>query len=167
MRRNPELVAPSLRKFLSMDNVKSYTDRELEAAMNAETESLFARQVAPTGLFASELGNSYTASLYASIVSTLMHDASAEKNLLCFSYGSGLASTMFTVRTRGSTESVLKRDDIKKRLAARTAVAPAEYERVRLLDHEVVFNACRRFLRSAKCCSFRARPITSSPVPTT
>jgi hydroxymethylglutaryl-CoA synthase len=132
LRRNPELFAPALRKFATVDNEKSYTDRELDAALSAETASGYERQVGPSNLFAGELGNSYTASLYASIVSTLLHDHEAPRKLLCFSYGSGLASTMFSLSVRRPSSNVLLRDEIRHRLAARTAVAPAEYERVRV-----------------------------------
>ena len=108
-----------------------HADRELDNALTAELSAGYDRQVVPTALFAAELGNSYTASLYASLVATLMHDAEAPRKLLMFSYGSGLAATMFSLSGRKPTADVVMRDDIRKRLAARKAVEPADYEKVR------------------------------------
>lgn len=58
----------------------------------------------PATLAPKRLGNMYTASLYAGLVSLIAneHVELEGKRLLMFSYGSGLASSMFSLRVRAS-----------------------------------------------------------------
>ena len=53
-----------------------------------------------------------------------------------FSYGSGLASTMFSLNVRKPTNDVIFRQEIESRLARRTRVAPALFEQA-LAEREV------------------------------
>lgn len=47
-----------------------------------------------------------------------------------FSYGSGLASSMFSLRVAGSVAPLIAALNLPERLAARTAVDPADFEKV-------------------------------------
>ena len=47
-----------------------------------------------------------------------------------FSYGSGLASSLFSLRVVGSIKSVAEHLNVRQRLAQRTAVSPADFTRV-------------------------------------
>lgn len=77
-----------------------------------------------------QLGNTYTGSLYSSLVSLISSVEPkdlAGKRALLFSYGSGLASTLFSVRFDGSTAPMRAAIDLKARLAKRRAVSAEDY----------------------------------------
>jgi hydroxymethylglutaryl-CoA synthase len=78
-------------------------------------------------------GNMYCASVYGGLVSLLSNVDSAAlqgKRIGVFSYGSGLASSLFSLKVNGSTEAIKKALDLKERLAARRTVAPQVYDEV-------------------------------------
>ncbi len=72
---------------------------------------------------------SYTGSLYASLASLIAveGDKLTGKRGVLFSYGSGLAATMFSVRFEGSVERMRTRLDIPARLEQRRSVSAVEY----------------------------------------
>ena len=47
-----------------------------------------------------------------------------------FSYGSGLASSMFSLRVAGPIGRIVSALNLNERLDSRTAVEPAEFEKV-------------------------------------
>jgi 3-hydroxy-3-methylglutaryl CoA synthase len=57
-----------------------------------------------------QLGNLYTASLYSGLAALLAQQGSAlaGKRVLCFSFGSGVVSSMFVLRGRGLQEGPLQ-----------------------------------------------------------
>lgn len=127
-----ESLAP-LKAFASEDKAKSYEDVALEKAAVAVSKQWYPTKVAPGITIPQQLGNMYTASLYAGLMSLVANEREklAGKRLLMFSYGSGLAASMFSLKV-GSTQAVKDRlnliartADIDARLDARTQVAPA------------------------------------------
>lgn len=69
------------------------------------SEPLFKKKTAQTLLFAKEVGNMYTPSLYACLASYLISkdkEALKNKRIVLFSYGSGLASAMFSLRVNAN-----------------------------------------------------------------
>ena len=52
-------------------------------------------------LLSKTLGNIYTGSLYTGLISLLETSNLDNKNILMFSYGSGLMASMFTLHIRG------------------------------------------------------------------
>jgi hydroxymethylglutaryl-CoA synthase len=56
------------------------------------------------------------------------------KRIGMFSYGSGLASSLFSFTVKGSTENIAKQLDIQNRLEKRRVVAPEVYDEVSLLN---------------------------------
>jgi hydroxymethylglutaryl-CoA synthase len=90
-----------------LSNEESFIDKQLEKELIKSSEKLFKLKTAPSLLFAKEIGNMYTPSLYACLASYLcerqaqeLHDA----RLCLFSYGSGLASAMFSIRVIGDKQ---------------------------------------------------------------
>jgi len=49
------------------------------------------------------------------------------KRILMFSYGSGLAASMFSIRVNSSVKQIAQKIDLKGRLAKRVQVAPENY----------------------------------------
>lgn len=125
-------VFASLAPFAEVAKEASYTDVALEKAAVAVSKPYYATKIAPGITIPQQLGNMYTASLYAGLMSIVSNEraALAGKRLLMFSYGSGLASTLFSLRvgTGADVESRLnlisEKANIDARLAARTQVTP-------------------------------------------
>ena len=80
-------------------------------------------------------GNMYCASVYGGLVSLLSNvDAGAlrGRRIGVFSYGSGLASSFFSMRVVGDTAPFSEKVDLHRRLQARRTVPPEVYDEVSL-----------------------------------
>jgi hydroxymethylglutaryl-CoA synthase len=138
---NDYLVNPSAPAFADvpaelreMDYVKSLTDKVVEKTFMGLTKKRFAERVQPSIEVPTMCGNMYCASVYGGLVSLLSNVDSATlqgKRIGVFSYGSGLASSLFSLRVNGSTDVIQKTLNLQERLAARRAVAPEVYDEVR------------------------------------
>lgn len=109
----------------------SLTDKTVEKTFVGLAKKRFAARVQPSVEVPTMCGNMYTASVYSSLVSLLANVSSADlqdKRIAIFSYGSGLASSMFSVRVKGSTEEMAQKTDLHNRLNARRVVDPSVYE---------------------------------------
>ncbi|KAI7199304.1 Hydroxymethylglutaryl-CoA, partial [Hortaea werneckii] len=110
---------------------QSITDKTIEKTFVALSKKRFAARVQPTIDVPTMCGNMYTASVYSSLVSLIANVSSNDlqgKRVAMFSYGSGLASSMFSLRIRGSTEEMQSKIDLHNRLEARRTVAPEVYD---------------------------------------
>ena len=120
-------------ELCDMDYKKSITDKVVEKTFMGLTKKRFQERVQPSIEIPTMCGNMYCASVYSGIVSLISKvDSSAlqGKRIGVFSYGSGLASSLFSIKVNGSTETMQKVLNIQERLAARTTVAPAVYDEV-------------------------------------
>ncbi|KAK0117749.1 3-hydroxy-3-methylglutaryl coenzyme A synthase [Cadophora gregata] len=116
-----------------LDYEKSLADKVLEKTFMGLTKKRFAERVSPSILAPTNCGNMYSASVYSGLVSLLSTVDSASlqgKRVGVFSYGSGLASSLFSLKIVGSTETIAKTLNLKERLDARTVVAPEVYDSV-------------------------------------
>ncbi|OQD91505.1 hypothetical protein PENSOL_c052G09949 [Penicillium solitum] len=108
----------------------SLTAKEVERTCIGLTKEKFAERVQPSITAPTNCGNMYTASLYSGLVSLLSNVPSEElqnKRIGMFSYGSGLASTLFSLRVKGDTSGIAQQLQLHERLEARTAVSPEFY----------------------------------------
>ncbi|KUM57023.1 hypothetical protein ACN42_g10175 [Penicillium freii] len=114
----------------------SLTAKEVERTCIGLTKERFSERVQPSITAPTNCGNMYTASLYAGLVSLLSNVTSEElhhKRIGMFSYGSGLASTMFSFRVKGDTSGIAQQLRLHERLEARIAVSPEFYHEIRNL----------------------------------
>lgn len=78
-------------------------------------------------------GNMYTASVYGSLCA-LLSNVSADdlqgRRIALFSYGSGLASSLFSIKVNGDISKMVTNLDLHKRLEARRTVEPEVYDEV-------------------------------------
>lgn len=114
-----------------MEYEKSLTDKLVEKTFMGLTKKRFVERVQPSIEVATMCGNMYCASVYGGLVSLLSNVDSANlqgKRIGVFSYGSGLASSLFSLRVKGSTDGIQKTLNLKERLAARRTVAPEVYD---------------------------------------
>jgi hydroxymethylglutaryl-CoA synthase len=73
----------------------------------------------------------YTASVYASLISLLTFVPAEQlqgKRISLFSYGSGLASTLFSLTVKGDISPIVKACDFKAKLDDRSTETPVDYE---------------------------------------
>lgn len=89
-----------LEPFSNLSGDESYQSRELEKASQQVAKHLYDAKVQPSTLITKQVGNMYTASLYAAFASLLhnKHSTLGGQRVVMFSYGSGLSSTMFSFK---------------------------------------------------------------------
>lgn len=117
----------------SVDYNTSITDKSVEKFFMGLSKENFARVVGPTVEVATMCGNMYCASVYGglcSLIANVSSDLLQERRIGLFSYGSGLASTFFSVRVNGSTQEMQEKINLHDRLAARKTVPPQVYDEV-------------------------------------
>ncbi|KAK2628371.1 hypothetical protein QTJ16_003017 [Diplocarpon rosae] len=114
-----------------LDYTKSLADKVLEKTFMGLSKKRFNERVAPSLLAPTNCGNMYTASVYSGLVSLFSTVDSASlqgKRIGVFSYGSGLASSFFSLKVVGSVETIAKALNLQERLDARIVVAPEVYD---------------------------------------
>ena len=123
-----------LEKFSEVCLEKSYTDRDVEKAFMAHSLQRFEAKTKPSLLVATNVGNMYTPSVYGGLISYLVSGCSrslAGQHVAVFSYGSGSASSLFSIRVtseEGHLEPLLKcLSDVQSRLSDRRKMAPEEF----------------------------------------
>jgi hydroxymethylglutaryl-CoA synthase len=131
MLRDPEnpRYAP-IAKFKELGlGEKSYSNPDMEKALADFSKSVYNEKVVPTTYLPKNVGNAYCGSLYAGLVSLLseVDDALIGKRVVLFSYGSGLASTMFSLVITSSVKQIVNKIDLKVRLAKRLKIAPEQF----------------------------------------
>lgn len=106
---------------------ESYYDKGLERALMQFTKGEYQKKVVPSIYASTNVGNMYTASVWAclaSLLSSTPDEAIVNKRIGMFSYGSGSAATFFSIKVVGSTEKFRDTLQIKSRLDQRVKVTP-------------------------------------------
>ncbi|EAZ07863.1 hypothetical protein OsI_30125 [Oryza sativa Indica Group] len=104
---------------------------------------LYDIKVQPSTLLPKQIGNMYTASLYAALASVIYnkHDSLDGQRILMFSYGSGLTSTMFSLRLHDgqhpfSLMNIASALDVTTKLESRHVTSPEKFiETLKLMEH--------------------------------
>jgi hydroxymethylglutaryl-CoA synthase len=129
---NP-LFAAIPESIKSLDYQTSLTDKTVEKTFMELAKKRYQARVQPTIEMPTMCGNMYSASVYSSLCSLIANissDQLAGKRIAVFSYGSGLASSFYSIRVRGSVQEMQEKLDIKKRLESRRIVEPQVYDEV-------------------------------------
>lgn len=119
-----------LEKYRGLDWKTSYRDREATRAFVAASEHLFREKCDPGAWLAREVGNAYTASLYGALAALVADkgDAVVGRRVLMFAFGSGFASTMYSLRAVSSLDQISRTlADLEPTLRARRTLTPQEY----------------------------------------
>lgn len=120
---------PAETKDVSYTN--SLTDKNIEKQFLALAKKRFAARVQPSIHVPTMCGNMYCGSVYGALVGLLSLVSPAElqgKRVGLFSYGSGLAASLFSLRVVGDVSEIAKKVDLQARLDARRVVAPEVYD---------------------------------------
>ncbi|KAJ4429245.1 Hydroxymethylglutaryl-CoA synthase, cytoplasmic [Periplaneta americana] len=128
---------PGLETFKHVKLEDTYFDRDVEKTFMTQSKGIFEEKTQPSLLLANQVGNMYTPSLYGGLVSLLISRGAQElagKRVALFSYGSGLASSMFSLQvccdaSPGSPlqQLVANLSHIKSQLALRQKIPPEEF----------------------------------------
>lgn len=145
--RNPCFVdndaREKLQPFASLSSDESYQNRDLEKASQQVAKRLYDAKVQPSTLLPKEVGNMYTASLYAAFASVLhdKHGSLGGKRVVMFSYGSGLSSTMFSFKLQEgrhpfSLSNIVSVLNVLEKLESRHIFPPEKFvETMKLMEH--------------------------------
>ena len=120
-----------------MDYQKSLSDKAIEKTFMGLSKKNFHERVEPGIQVPTLCGNMYCASVYGSFVSLLCNIKNSQahgKRVAFFSYGSGLASSLFTMQIKGDISGIVEKINLHERLNARRTVPPEVYDEVSLTD---------------------------------
>ncbi|KAI8871411.1 hydroxymethylglutaryl-CoA synthase [Ramicandelaber brevisporus] len=139
--RNPSAAefASVAEQFKGISDDDSYTNKDLERAFIGLGKAEYKNKIEPSLLAAKNIGNMYCASVYfglASLLATVSAETLHGKRVGMFSYGSGCAATMFSIRVVGSTATIAEKMDLQNRLDARIHVKPEQYSEIMKLREE-------------------------------
>lgn len=137
---NDFLATPEAEQFSTisqdlreLDYEQSLSDRNIEKTFMGLSKKRFEERVKPSLTAPTMCGNMYTASVYSGLASLLANVKSENlqgKRIAMFSYGSGLASSLFSLRINGSTKEISEKISLLERLEARRVVEPQLYDDV-------------------------------------
>ena len=138
---NDVTLYEKLQKYKGVSLKESYDDqilfKEIEKACGEASKNTFDEKVLPSLQIAANVGNMYTPSLYASLCSLFCNKEIEEllgKRVTLFSYGSGLASSMFSLKiTNNEKDLTPVRDSLNvayDRLNERSEIAPKDFVEV-------------------------------------
>ncbi|WMV43783.1 hypothetical protein MTR67_037168 [Solanum verrucosum] len=137
--RNASSIDESARQILapfeSLTGDESYQSRDLDEASQQVAKPLYDEKVEPTTLIPKQVGNMYTASLYAAFASLLhnKHDTLAGQRVIMFSYGGGSTATMFSLKLNEgqhpfSLSNIATAMNVAERLQKRYEYTPPEFD---------------------------------------
>ncbi|KAI0788860.1 hydroxymethylglutaryl-CoA synthase [Abortiporus biennis] len=121
---------PSPETVLAQDYRESLLDKALEKTFMNIAKAEFDSTVEPSMKCARRCGNMYTASLYGGLASLLSSVEPTElrgKRISMFAFGSGLASSFFTIKVKGDTTEIKEKLDLVNRLTSMKLVPCQTY----------------------------------------
>lgn len=131
-----ELYPAFYEKFDSIKLEETYFDRDVEKVFMDYSKDVFNKKTKPSLLLANQVGNMYTPSVYSGLVSYLISADEDVNKLLgkhigVFSYGSGLASTMYSISVTNDCTKLQplldKLNYVKPLLEQRIKISPQEF----------------------------------------
>jgi hydroxymethylglutaryl-CoA synthase len=117
-------------EWTKIDRLDTIYNKDVEKAFAALAKSRMQTKLEPTMEVVRNVGNMYTASVYGGLASLLSNVESANlqgKRILVYSFGSGSAASVFSLRVKGDVTNLSKQLDLKQRLAAREVVPCQTY----------------------------------------
>lgn len=130
-RANPSLYPDVDFKLATEDYEKSLVDKTIEKTFVNVSKQLQKERVAPSLIVPTNTGNMYTGSVYAALASLIFFvgsDALQNKRIGLFSYGSGLAASLFSCKVVGDLSQIVSVLDLDHKLKSRKVETPQDYE---------------------------------------
>ena len=138
---------PNAEAILAQPYKESLTDKALEKTFMGVAKKEFESTVEFGMRCARRCGNMYTASLYGGLASLLASVEPAElkgKRISMFAFGSGLASSFFTIKVRGDVSEIREKMDLVRRLESMKLVPCQEYVDALTVSPFGDFGGCMR-----------------------
>ncbi|KAI0688070.1 hydroxymethylglutaryl-coenzyme A synthase C terminal-domain-containing protein [Cytidiella melzeri] len=130
---------PNPSTVLSQDYKESLLNKSLEKTFIGLAKPQFNSHVELGMKCSRRCGNIYTASLYGGLTLLVSSVEPAEflgKRISMFAYGSGLASSFFTIKVKGDTSRIRRELDLVERLGKMKVVPCQEYvDTLKLREH--------------------------------
>ncbi|KAF7896307.1 hypothetical protein EAF00_006321 [Botryotinia globosa] len=123
-----EGIPDELRKLSRSESLK---DKALEKTLVSITKNEFKKRVGPCIAGPSLCGNMYTGNLYFSLISLISNidlKAAEGKTIGLFSFGSGIASSLFGMKITGDLTDLARRINLMDSLKQRHMATPEDYE---------------------------------------
>eukprot|EP00467_Chlorarachnion_reptans_P009119 CAMPEP_0114496950 /NCGR_PEP_ID=MMETSP0109-20121206/6048_1 /TAXON_ID=29199 /ORGANISM="Chlorarachnion reptans, Strain CCCM449" /LENGTH=476 /DNA_ID=CAMNT_0001674267 /DNA_START=51 /DNA_END=1481 /DNA_ORIENTATION=+ len=126
-------VDPRLDDFVALAEEETYGNRDLDKLIAGIGAQDYKEKVFPGTYLCRQVGNMYTGSLYAALVSLVSEyrEKLDGQNALMFSYGSGLAATMFQAKfnqqSQVTLDTLADQADLKNLISERVIAKPEEY----------------------------------------
>jgi hydroxymethylglutaryl-CoA synthase len=117
----------------SLSYEQSLTDKNVEKTFMTLTKKRFTERIYPSTLAGRLVGNMYTASVFSSLASIIAEYPAEDlkgQRIGVFSYGSGLASSFFSLKVVGDVSNIAKTMNLKQLLEQREKVDPVVYSEV-------------------------------------
>ncbi|CCF60817.1 hypothetical protein KAFR_0L02060 [Kazachstania africana CBS 2517] len=130
-KQDPTLFPQVDKELSTLDYEKSLTDKALEKKFVEIAKPYHKERVAPSLVVPTNTGNMYTGSVYASFASLLSYigsDDLQDKRIGLFSYGSGLAASLFSCKIVKDINYIVNNLQLKEVLENRIKRSPIEYE---------------------------------------
>jgi hydroxymethylglutaryl-CoA synthase len=118
-------------KLLNLDYETSLIDKTVEKTFMPLSKEKFNQSVKPSLELPTNVGNMYTGSVWGSLcslISIVGNESLQNKRIGLFSYGSGLAASMLSVKVISDISSIVDKLNVKQRLELREKKSPEEYE---------------------------------------
>lgn len=138
---------PELEHLKDVKLEDTYFDREIENLFMSRSQQIFDKMTKKSLLLASRVGNMYTASVYSCLSSYLAETPIGElpgKRIGIFSYGSGLASSMYSVKIKGGPhleKLISSISNIENELNSRKKVTAQEFSDILKKRSETLHDA--------------------------
>ncbi|ESO09369.1 hypothetical protein HELRODRAFT_185341 [Helobdella robusta] len=142
---NASKLFADLERFRNVNLKESYFNKDLETSLMNASRDLYNSKTKPYLYLSNQIGNMYTPSLYAGLAVYIFRHKTVDemlgKTIVLFSYGSGLASSMFSIKiSNQNTETLTKIHNSLKslstRLESRKKVEPLSFQKMMKLREE-------------------------------
>nr|XP_033772731.1 hydroxymethylglutaryl-CoA synthase, cytoplasmic-like isoform X1 [Geotrypetes seraphini]XP_033772732.1 hydroxymethylglutaryl-CoA synthase, cytoplasmic-like isoform X1 [Geotrypetes seraphini] len=148
---NPNLnthngIFQGLQPFRDYKLEDTVLDKEVEKAALKASQAMFNEKTKPSLFLSTQNGNMYTPSMYGCLASVLAQNSAqqlAGSRIGAFSYGSGLAASLFSIRVSQDSapgspldKLVSSLSDLSNRLDSRKKVQPGEFAEMMKLREE-------------------------------
>ncbi|KAJ3438005.1 3-hydroxy-3-methylglutaryl coenzyme a synthase [Anaeramoeba flamelloides] len=114
-------------------------DRNVENSFRGVSKQSYKEKVEKSNYICAQCGNLYTGSLYGSLLSIILKEKQqiTGKRILMFSYGSGIASSMFLLKVKSCPDRIIEScSNIENMLKNRTKIQPEQYTEILTIRDE-------------------------------
>lgn len=147
---NQGVLTPSPELQEKIEETKgNFKDKALNKLVTKESKTLWNEKTNKSLHLGQNCGNSYTGSLYFCLMSLICDPTVdlTDKRVLLFSYGSGCASSMFTIRGKAEYTQIRDTSDFHDRLDNRIKKSPEFYEEI-MAEREANYGTHSSFVPS-------------------